>query len=447
MIETLRTLALAAGHADLPVETRGIADARVGTSLFNLLSTGSSTYTGRPVSPQIALTYSTVYAIVSGTAKTVASLPLHVKRNVGQDKQDFARDDYRYRLLMTQPNRDMAAYNWIETMVAHLLLWGNHYSYLDLDGAGRIKAIWPLEPAFVQPLRTPKYIAPDGQERGGDLIYRYYPHNPYSVPVDPGTYQQYQILHIPYLAFDGVMGYSPVALLRQSIALGLGLEEYGARFFANNAKPAFAIEYPNEVKDTGKMREMLSQFQGMENSNRPMFLWGGMKIHEYSISPEDAQFLAGREWQRGELAGVYDYPLYRLGDQSASSYASAEQADLHFGKHCIHPICRRIESKLDITVLGSKDELTCRFDLNELYRADMLTRANARKADVQGGIITPDEGRIDEGRNPMGGAMARTYMQMQMVPVENIGEEPITGSVGPVKLPVSTQKVNGKAVQ
>lgn len=450
MIETLSSLIRAAGHKLPPVlsmEQRQLADARVGTSLFNLLSTGSSTYTGRPVSPQIALTFPAVYACVSGIAKTVASLPLNTYRMKGANPptRELATTDYRYRMLLEQPNEEMSSFNWMESVISHLLLWGNHYSYLDMDGAGRIRNIWPLEPQWVQVLRT---------QQGGKLIYRYFPHNPYSVPVEAGVYLGYQILHIAGLGFDGLMGHSPVALLRQSIANGLAQEEYGGRFFANNARPGFVIEYPNEIKDTGKFREQWDAVaKGLENAHKPALLWGGMKVHEFSQSLADSQFLEGRNFSVADIARIYDYPLHRLGDPGgkAATYASAEQADIDFAKHTIAPWCARIERKVNISVLGSQDSLTCRFDMRELYRADLLTRANARKTDVQGGIISINEGRIDDDRNPIGPDGDKHYMQMQMVPIEQIGETPQPGSAGPVKVPASTlqptQKVNGKVVQ
>jgi len=444
MIETLASLARAAGHDLVPVgEQRALADARIGTSLFNLLSTGTSTYTGRPVSPQIALTYAPIYACVSGIAKTVASLPLVTYRtsNDNPPRRTPATGDYRYRMLLEEPNAEMSAFNWLESVVAHLLLWGNHYSFLDMDGAGRIRNIWPLEPPYVQVLRT---------EIGGELIYRYFPHNPYSVPVKPGVYLGYQILHIPYLGFDGLMGYSPVALLRQAIARGMAYDEYGGRFFANNARPSFVIQYPNEIKDTQKFREQWNLVQGgLENASKPAILWGGMTLKEFSMSLQDSQFIEGMNFSVADIARIYDYPLHRLGDPGgkAATYASAEQADIDFAKHCIHPICSRLERKLNISVLGSQDSLTCRFDMHELYRADMLTRANTRKADVQGGIISINEARIDDDRNPIGPEGDRHYMQAQMIPVTDIGDQPQPGYVGPVKLPASAQKVNGKAIQ
>ncbi len=448
MIETLSTLVRNTASYDMlapgqppAFEQRNLADARVGSSLYNLLSIGTSTYTGRPVSPQTAMTYGAVYGCVAKISKSVASCPLVTFKNSGQDlsTKQPALSDYRYRMLYEEPNAEMSSFQWIETMVSHLLLWGNHYSYLDWDGAGRLKAAWPLEPGYVQVMRT---------QIGGALVYRYFPHNPYSVPVPPGIYDSQNILHIPFLGFDGLMGYSPITMARQGISLGLGAEEYAARFFANGGKPPYWIEYPGEIKDRAKfMEEWAFVHGGLENAGKSTILWGGMKAHEMKMSPEDAQFMEGRQFQVAEVLRIFDMPPGMMGDPGgkASTYSSSEQGDLQYGKHTVSPICTRIEKKLNITVLGSNDSLTCKFDLRALYRADMKTIADSHASEIQSGKITPNEARAESDLNPGPAFLDKHYMQMQMQPVGTPPPAPPT-PMQPAIIPVPTPvKPNGKA--
>jgi HK97 family phage portal protein len=432
MIESLASLTRNGANYDMlaanqqPVFERSgtLADARVGSALFNLMSMGASTYTGRPVSPQTAMTYGAVYACVAKIAKAIASCPLVTYRHTGknEDTKTPARDDYRYRLLKEQPNPEMSSFQWRESMVAHLLLWGNHYSYLDWDGAGRLRSVWPLEPGYVQVMRT---------QIGGELVYRYFPHNPYSVPVKAGIYSAQSILHIPYLGFDGLMGYSPIALARQGISLGLGAEEYAARFFQNGGKPPYWIEHPGDIKDSAKFMETWrTVYAGLENSGKAAILWGGMKAHEFSMSPEDAQFLEGRNFQVSEVGRIFDMHPYFLGDPGgkASTFAAAEQANIYFATHTVSPVAGRIEAKVNMTILGANDALTSSHDLRKLYRGDMKTIAEAHSREIACGKINPNEARAESDMNPGGPDLDKHYMNGGMATVEYISKNGSGGS-------------------
>ncbi len=422
MIETLRTLALRAGYSDLPVpEYRDaalgtLADARIGSAVWNLLSAGASTYTGRPVSPATAMTYIPIYGIVAKIAKSAATCPLITTRNTGKnsDVKFPAIDDYRYRMLREQPNSQMTSFIWREQIVSQLLLWGNSYSFLDWDGAGRLRAIWPLEAAYVQVLRT---------RIGGELVYRYFPHNPYAVPVAPGVYTAQSILHIPYLGFDGTMGFSPITLARQSIALGLAAEEYLGRFYGNGGKPPFWIEFPGEMKDRTKFMETFRSVNGtLENSSRPFLGYGGLKLHEMKMSPEDAQYVEGSNLTIAQACRLYDMPPSMMGDPGgkASTYASAEQDLIKYATGTIAPICDRIQGFINITILGSNDALTCHHDLRALYRGDMKTVAEAHAREIQSGKITPNEARRESDMNPGPEELDTYFMQGAMATVKHI---------------------------
>jgi HK97 family phage portal protein len=428
MIETLGSLSRAAGHDVFAIAPSSqhrdgnIADARVGSSVYNLLSQGAGTYTGRPVSPSTAMQYSPVYGIVSKIAKSVASCPLITHRNTGRnsDTKEPAITDYRYRLLKEQPNSEMSAFQWREAIVTHLLLWGNHFSFIEYDGAGRILNIWPLEPGYVQVMRT---------RVGGDLVYRYFPHNPYSVPVQPGVYSTQNILHIPYLGFDGIMGMSPITLMRQAIGLGLGAEEYMGRFYKNGGKPPYWIEYPGQIDDPDKFRETFRGVQSnLEDAGKAALMYGGMQLHDMKMSPADAQFVEGRNFQVSELCRIFDMPPGMMGNPGGkdNSFASAEQANIYYATHTISPVCERIEQKVNITILDSNDALTCTHDLRRLRRGDMKAIADTHSVEIMCGKIQPNEAREESNMNPVGNAddpanpMNGNYMQMQMVKVGTV---------------------------
>ena len=157
---------------------------------------------------------------------------------------------------------------------------------------------------------------------------------------------------------------------------------------------------------------MVRGVRGLENSGRVAVLPPGMDVKTFSIPLRDAQFLEGAPG-RPEIARLYKVPPYLIGDPSGktSTYASAEQGDIVYGKHCLTPIARRIEQKLDMTVLGSQDALTCRHDLGDIMRGDVASQAEADASDVLNGIKTRDECRSKRGLNPMGGNAAKLMVK------------------------------------
>ena len=56
------------------------------------------------------------------------------------------------------------------------------------------------------------------------------------------------VLHVPGLGFDGLVGYSPIAMAKNSIGMAIACEKYGAKFFANGATPGSLLEFPGTVR-------------------------------------------------------------------------------------------------------------------------------------------------------------------------------------------------------
>lgn len=422
MIETLGSLYRQAGHEFPSVEKRGesISSAVPGTGAYEALTFGSPTFTGRSVNPNTAMTYTAVWACFKILSEGVGSLPLLTFRNVTPDGlvKRLAIEDYRYRMLREQPNPEMSSMQWREFAMQSMLGWGNSYSYLDLDGRGRIKAIWPLRPDWMIVLRNPVTLK---------LEYWYTPLYPFAVPVPAGVYHADNILHIPGMGWDGVLGYSPITMCRNAVALGQAYEEHGGRTFSNGAVPRVALVAPAGVtiKDPQQVRqEWKKRYGGLEHTGEVAILHGGLDLKTFSINPKDAQFLEGRSFQLAEIARIFNVPLGMLHDvmSKPETYASAEQADIRFIKYSIRPWCTRIEQKINITVLASQDTLTCRHDLTELARGDLLSQAQAYKTLVDGFIMHPNEARVRLDLDPDDNPAANELIGQQQYVV--LGEQP-----------------------
>lgn len=196
------------------------------------------TPSGKTVNERTAMTTSAVYACVRVLSETIASLPLHVYRRVNGGKEKAVGHNL-YHLLHDEPNPEMTSFVFRETLIGHLLLWGNAYAQIIRDGRGKVIALYPLLPDRMEVGRTEQ----------GELFYCYQKDG-----------QQYllhreEVLHVPGLSFDGLVGYSPIAMAKNSIGMALATEEYGSKFFANDARPSVVLEHPGVLKDPAKIRE------------------------------------------------------------------------------------------------------------------------------------------------------------------------------------------------
>ena len=237
-----------------------------------------------------------VYACVRVLAEAIASLPLHTYRYTDTGKEK-AFDHHLFPLLHDEPNPEMTSFVFRETLMGHLLLWGNAYAQIIRDGRGKVMALYPLMPDKMTVERTEK----------GELFYLY-SKDGISYPL-----RSDEVLHIPGLGFDGLVGYSPIAMAKNAIGMAIATEEYGAKFFANGANPGGVLEHPGVVKDPSKIRESWNAvYQGSGNAHRVAVLEEGMKFQSIGIPPEQAQFLETRKFQLNEIARIFRIPPHMV---------------------------------------------------------------------------------------------------------------------------------------
>jgi len=289
-------------------------DSTVG-SRYAFYMGGSSS--GKVVTERSAMQMTAVYACVRILSEAIAGLPLHMYRYKDDGGKEKALDHPLYLLLHDEPNPEMSSFVFRETLMTHLLLWGNAYAQIIRNGKGEVVALYPLMPNKMTVSR----------DETGQLYYTYQKSqeelpkdNTYTVTLHPSD-----VLHIPGLGFDGLVGYSPIAMAKNAIGLAIATEEYGSKFFANGAAPSGVLEHPGTIKDPQRVRESwMSQFGGSANSNKIAVLEEGLKYTPISISPEQAQFLETRKFQINEIARIFRVPPHMVGDLEKSSFSNIE---------------------------------------------------------------------------------------------------------------------------
>jgi len=343
------------------------------------------TSSGKAVNERTAMQTSAVYACVRILAESVAGLPLHVyERSAGGSKSTKPSHPI-YRLLHDEPNREMTSFVFRETLMSHLLLWGNAYAQIIRDGRGFPIALHPLLPDRMAVER----------DNGGDLRYTY--------QSDKGEVKlrRENILHIPGLGFDGLIGYSPIAMAKNSIGMALATEEYGAAFFANGANPGGVLEHPGVVKDRDRLRESWQSQFSRANAHKIAVLEEGLKFKQMSIPPEQAQFLETRKFQINEIARIFRVPPHMVGDLEKSSFSNIEQQSLEFVKYTLDPWVVRWEQSLQQALIlpSEKDRIFIKFNLDGLLRGDYQSRMQGYSTGIQNGFMSVNDVRGLEDMN------------------------------------------------
>ena len=346
---------------------------------------GGST-SGKPVNERSAMQMTAVYSCVRILAEAVAGLPLHLYRYTESGGKEKAVDHPLYLLLHDEPNPEMSSFVFRETLMTHLLLWGNAYAQIIRNGKGEVVALYPL---------MPNKMTVDRDENG-QLYYTYQRSNEEAHTMEGSSVKlkPSDVLHIPGLGFDGLVGYSPIAMAKNAIGMAIACEEFGAKFFANGAAPSGVLEHPGTIKDPSRVREAWqSQFGGASNSGKVAVLEEGMKYTPISISPEQAQFLETRKFQINEIARIFRVPPHMVGDLEKSSFSNIEQQSLEFVKYTLDPwIIRWEQSMMRVLLsLDEKKEYYIKFNLEGLLRGDYQSRMNGYSIARQNGWMSAND--------------------------------------------------------
>jgi HK97 family phage portal protein len=360
--------------------------------LFDALGLGGSE-AGVNFSVEGSLKVTAVLAGFTILTEDTSSLPLILYRRLERGKERAVDHSY-YSLMHDKPNDEMTSMVFRELILGHMLGWGNFYAQLLWNERGVVTDLWPLNPARMEIFRengVRRYLYTNDREQRM-------------------AFRQEDILHIPAFGFDGVKGYSRITLAKNAVGLAMAAEKYGSKFFAHDARPSVVLTSPKPMKPEAvkNLRESWNEiYGGSGNNNRAAVLEDGLSIATLGINPEDAQFLETRQFQVSEIARMFRIPPHMLGDvtNSTSWGTGIEQQELGYLAHTLRPWLVRIESQLNKDLLLARERAQYFFEhlTDALLRTDITARMNAYAVAIMNGILSPNEAREAENRNPYDG--------------------------------------------
>ena len=351
------------------------------------------------VTPESALTFSAVYASVRIISETISQLPFNYYKKSKQGRDIYKESPLQF-LVHDEPNGYQTKYVFFETLINTLLLYGNAYAYIERDTRGVPIALTLMHPDNVQV-----------KVKNHRLLYEVR---------DQGIYDASDVIHILDMTLDGYTGRSRVAVARDNIALGIAAQTYGKKFFESGGKISGVLKHPGQL-GADAMKNLSSQWHntyhsGTYGSFKTAVLEEGMDYKPIQLRPDEAQFLATREFSILEIARIFRVPPHLLADLSRATFSNIEHQSQEFITHSINPLLKKIEQEFNKKLIFDNNKSDTYFEHNvtALLRGDSKGRAEYYAKMFSIGAITPNEIRTRENLNHIKGGDA-TFVPMNML--------------------------------
>jgi HK97 family phage portal protein len=336
------------------------------------------TKSGASINENSALAISTVYACVYKIASTIAALGLEIYVKNGK-RVEIANVHPTRNLVTETPNEHQTSYEFWETIIASAVLHGVGYAIIERDEREYAKSILWVHNTDVEL-----------KEIKGERIY---------VVKDYGVVRPENMLTICNL-----FRMSPIRLHRENLGLAKSAQDFGSEYFGQSGQMTGVLTSDQPLK-----KEQMDMIQGSWNNGAAnagtKLMPFGFKYQRISIAPDEAQFIETRQFQAQEICRIFSVPAALVQLPGQTTYNNVEQQNLMFARHTIQPWAKRIQQEIDKKLIPSFDRpaVYSRFNLNDLYRGDMDARAGFFTQMLQSGVMSINEVRAEEDKNPIDG--------------------------------------------
>jgi len=346
------------------------------------------------VDAETAMKYSVVNACIRVRAETFASVPVMLYKKT-KDGREPANDIPIYDILHSRPNSEMAPFNFKETMMTNFDISGNAICERQYNKSGELIGLYPYPHDTIKIERDKAtrlliYVIGNG--------------------ADKRVLQRGEVLHIPNMSFNGVVGMSPIAYAAASIRLGMSYEDYGVNFYKNAAMPSGVFEAPNALSDISfkHLKEGVKEnYTGMRNAGIPMILEEGLKWQQVTVNPIDAQLLESKLFQIEDICRIYRVPQHMVNKLDRSTFSNIEEMSLEFVMYTMLPVFKRYEDNINMQLLTAEERKAGYYveaKIDGLLRGSQTARAAAYASGRQWGYLSANDILRLENRPTIGEA-------------------------------------------
>jgi HK97 family phage portal protein len=361
--------------------------------LIRAMLGGTPTASGQNVNKTTALQVSAVAACVRVIGEGISQVPLKLMKLSADGKTRVPYKDHPlYDLLANKPNDWQTSFEYRETLALHVVLCGNHFSFINRSSRFGIMELIPLDPGSVEVVRADDYTLT------------------YVVRGDAGNKQTFpaeSIWHVKGPSWNSWLGMDAVKMAREAIGLAMSTENHQAAMQKNGARASGIYSVDGVLKDDqyAKLKEWIDKnIGGSKNSGSVMLLDRNAKFTQTSMTGIDAQTLETRRYQVEEICRFFRVNPIMVGAESKNTtYASAEQMFLAHVVHCLSPWYTRLEQSISANLLtkAERDEGIYPAFVDEgLLRGSITNKKDVILGYVSGNVMTRNEARNLLDLNP-----------------------------------------------
>jgi HK97 family phage portal protein len=380
---------------------------------------GAKSSSGEDVNAKTSMTFSAVHGCVKIIAETIASLGIGLFERT-DDGVSPAIKNQSFKIITGNPSDQMLRFNFYESIISQVLLWGNGYALIRRNNGAK-----PISIELIDQSDTNVKVLREVNKNTGKTTITY------EVDNIKDKIKQEDMLHFAGLGFNGVVGQSVMENFKETTGLALAQKKYAGKFYKNGAQFGIILKHPGVLSEPAQKRLTKSVNEShstTDQSFKSFLLEEGMELEKITVPLKDAQFIESLKFNVEEIARIYRVPLHLLQQLERSTNNNIEQQDIDFVKHTIRPWLKRIEPELERKLLSEKDKesgkIFVKFNIDSLLRGDTEARIEFYDRMILNGTMNRDEVRALEFMNPIKDGSGKIHtVQSQNIPLKDVGEE------------------------
>lgn len=376
----------------------------ISAETLGALGAGNSLF---PVDEQTALEVTSFFRAVTILSGVIASLPISVFEINKDESVKRRRTHAITRLLNIRPSESITRYNFFQTMVLHLLTFGNFYALISRSAAsnGLATSMQILNPSQMTVKTT----------KAGRVVYEYrWTDGSGAQTQQSTTYAADRIVHISGLSWDGIRGIGIVDTFAGVLGTALANQSFIESFYGRGAFISGVVSVDGKLNDEAYKR-MVSSWQsayaGSANAGKTAILEQGAKYSRVGLTPTDAGYTDTKKSLVADIARITGVPQFLLEDLDRATFNNIEELSKLFVTYTLKPLCFNIASELAWKLLPESEKINheIKFDFSEILGADVESQSKLIDSLMKWGVANRDEVRRTQGMPPIEDGSGKAY--------------------------------------
>lgn len=348
------------------------------------------------VSPDMAMKLAAVYRCTSIVSGTVASLPLQIKKKVDGSYWKTEDTGRLASLLALKPNERQTSFDLIRNAVVQILNQGNAYIYPEWRTNGDLGRLVLLSP------NTCTYDKLYNRYIVSDMVNRVF-----------GTFEADEMIHLRNLSTDGgYLGVSTLQYAAKVLRIASKSDDKSEEVYSpGGTRRGFVTGGDDYVKGVGmfqdnELKNVADRVsEELKSGKQIMNLPAGTGFSAIDLSPADSRLLENKQFGVLEICRFYGVHPDKVFAGQSTNYKASEMSQVLFMSDTLQQILKQIslEFTAKLFVPSQYGRYRIEFSIKDFYNTDLITQATVTEKNIQAGLQTINEARLEKGYPPVPG--------------------------------------------